>query len=89
MQKSQLNVVRRTEGGTLTSYDGNTTRQEENSIFFLARTQPMKSHGFLVYNSPPNFLFLYIKELPFPCHSGDLQVACHGCKPQIAILCLS
>ena len=64
-------------------------RKKKDSSFFLARIQPMKSHGLFVYYSPPNFLFLSINEFSFPYHAGDLQVARRGCKPQIAILSCS
>ena len=56
---------------------------------FLTRTQPMKSHGLFVYYSPPNFLFLSVKASSFLCCGGDLNKACHGFRPRIAILCWS
>ena len=37
------------------------------------------------YYSHPNFLFPSIRG--FSIFTGDLHVACHGCKPRIAILC--
>ena len=36
-------------------------RKKKDASFFLARTQPIKSHGLFAYYSPPNFLFPVIK----------------------------
>ena len=45
-------------------------RKKKDSISFLARTQPMKSHGIFVYQSLPNLLFISVKALSFPCYAG-------------------
>ena len=43
--------------------------RKKKNFFSGNWTQPMKSHGFFVYCSPPNFLFLSVKGL-FPCLWG-------------------
>ena len=43
----------------------NTKKKDSSS--FLARTQPMKSHGFFVYYSHSNLIFLPIKLFSSPC----------------------
>ena len=37
---------------------------------FLARSQPVKSHGLFIYHSPPHFHFPSMKAFPFLCHLG-------------------
>ena len=50
--QSQFNRTGRPEEGALTPCD-----LAELDRTFLARTQPMKSHGLLVYYSPPTSFF--------------------------------
>ena len=57
-------------------------RKKKDFSSFLAKTQPMKSHGLFVYFSASNFLFLSIKAFSFPCLWGLAQ----GCRHWIAIL---
>ena len=60
-----------------------TNRKKKDSSSFLVRTQPMKSHGHLVYTALPTSFALYKSGLlPLPCR--DLHMAL---GPQIAILC--
>ena len=40
-------------------------KKRKDSYSFLARTQPMKSHGLFVYHSLPKFLFSCIKVFSF------------------------
>ena len=47
-------------------------RKKKDSSFFLARIQPMKSHGLLVYYCPPNFFFLSVKSVLLPLSRGRL-----------------
>lgn len=61
-------------------------RKNKDGSSFLATIQPTKV--MFVFYSPLNFLY------PLSKHSlslafRDLQVACHGGRPQIAILCRS
>ena len=51
-EKSHLNIVERQGqwGGALMPWNDNKTQQEEeDSSSFLTRTQPIKSHGLLIY----------------------------------------
>ena len=45
-------------------------RKKKVFPYFLARSQPMKSHGLLIYCSSLNFFILPIKSFSFPCHAG-------------------
>ena len=40
---------------------------KKNKTSLLARTQPMKSHGLIVYHDLLNFLFPSVKLFSFPC----------------------
>ena len=45
------------------------SRKKKYSSYILARTQPMKSHGFFVYYTRPTS-FSFMKGFSFPCRSG-------------------
>ena len=89
MQKSQLNVVRRTEGGTLTSYDGNTTRQEENSIFFPGKDSANEKPWILGLQQPSQLPFPLYKRASLPLPFRGLAGGLPWLQTPIAILCLS
>ena len=84
----KLKRIRRPVGGVLTPIPVVEPNWKKKSSSFLARAQPMKGHGLLVYYSPPNFLFLSIKAFSFPCPLGTCMcltmVACLVCR---SLLC--
>ena len=86
-QKLQLCRVRKPVGGALTSSDWQ-SHQEKGIFLFSGNSsapQPMKRHIFFAEGSSPNFLFsIYRVLLPLLCRG--LQVACCGCRLQIAIV---
>ena len=64
-----------------------TIKKKKDSSSFLARSQPMKSHGWAL-------CLLYLSQLPFPLHKsvllpfpcGNLYMAHHGYRPWTAVL---
>ena len=54
-------------------------RKKKDSSSFLARTQPIKSHGRLVNYNSPNFLFLSIKVFSLLALQG-LALTLYGCR---------
>ena len=70
-QKPQLNRAGRQEGALscpVTIVEP--SRKKKGSSSFMARVEPMKSHGLFIYSSPPNFLFPSMKASFFLCHVG-------------------
>ena len=63
-QKPQSNTAGRPEGGLSPPAPIAEPRRNNDSSSFLARTQPMKSHGLFVYCSPPCFCFPLLKPVP-------------------------
>ena len=86
-QKSQfiLNGVRTPEGGILTSFDSR-AQQEEEKLFFLARTQAMRSHRLCLLWPSQLPLSVPYKKSPSLAMWRDLHLACHGCRPHISIV---
>ena len=80
------------------TYEDSRTQQEEERLPLLAwqelsqgetvTSQPMKSLELFVYSSPPNSFLPSLRVL-LSIFAEDLYMACHGCRPQTAIICLS
>lgn len=81
-QKPELNIIGDQKRELLCpAMTSEPNRKKKNSLSFLARHQPMESHGLLVYQSSPSFLSPYIKVSP----SLALQGLAHG-SPRLQTL---
>ena len=63
-------------------------RKMKDYFSFLTSTQSMKIHEVFVYSSYTSF-FLSIDVFSSSLLCGNLNIANHGCRPQIAKLCWS
>ena len=66
----QLKREGRPEGGTLMPCKDSQIQQEEEVLFLLARTQPIKSPGNFVYDTLPNLVSPSMTAFSFPCPAG-------------------
>ena len=75
-QKPQFNRLGRPAGGALRTCKPDRAQQKEEWVLFLpGKDQPMKSRGFFLNQSLPNFLFPSVRALSSPCCAGDSHMA--------------
>ena len=86
-QKPQISRVRRPEGGAPTPCHDSKAQGEEERHCFPGKDSANEKPWTLCLLQPSQLPFPLFKGILLPLLCQDLYLSCHGCRPQIAILC--